>query len=125
MVCLPRKKKDSVGQEFIKCSLLFKIRFVLQVKLSSLLFQRCNMLKVIRERGFADGLKAGRKKKQESLGLSIKQLVNLVFVKDDREIAKQFMKEYGICRTKAFKFALKYVSEFDHGVRESTYSIGD
>ena len=59
------------------------------------------MLKVIRERGFADGFKAGRKKKQESLGLSIKQLVNLVFVKDDREIAKQFMKEINALIAKA------------------------
>jgi len=83
------------------------------------------MIKQIKLRGFEDGLKAGRQKKQEVLGLSIKQLIATVFVKDDREIAKQFMKEYGLCRTKAFKFALKYVSEFDRGVRESTYSIGE
>jgi hypothetical protein len=83
------------------------------------------MMKKIKQRGFEDGLKAGRLKKQEHLGLSIKQIIASVFVKDDKEVAKLFMKEYGICRTKAFNFALKYVSAFDRGVRESTYNIGD
>lgn len=83
------------------------------------------MIKQIKQKGFEDGLKAGRQKKQEFLGLSIKQLIANTFVKDDKEVAKQFMKEYGVCRSKAFKFALKYVSEFDRGVRESTYNIGE
>lgn len=83
------------------------------------------MVKSIAAQGFKDGLQAGRKKKQNFPGIRIKYLIANTLAIDDKEIAKQIAKEHKVSRAKAFKFALKYVKEFDRGVRESTYSAGE
>jgi ribosomal protein S25 len=77
------------------------------------------MIKELKEQGFNDGFAAAKEAKKS--GMKKKDIMNKVVV-DDKEVAKQIMKDVGVGHQKAFSFACVYAMSYDNGVREAIFS---
>lgn len=76
------------------------------------------VLAELRKRGFDDGYKAAKEKRNAHI--PTKNIVKTSFV-DDKEVAKKFSEEFKVNREEAFKFALIYSFAYDNGVLEACY----